>query len=235
MEKKIVFIGIGLLVIAIVVLLLSVFLLSGGVSKDITTANTTVAAHGFSDVPITYYGNTTIIAIYAIMGNATNIYVLNASDFSAWSGHMNSTASNTSGIAYAQALGVNGTYVYSNVSNIVIPIVLKEFSKGGGHSGKAYLVIDNTLGSKSYANAVNATISYFPLNSSTLLLGDALGYGVIIAVIAAIILIVWGLFKKPKADASNPKVKEKDKNDKVYVDRLYKGIKGGKGKKDSDS
>ncbi len=227
MRKKIVYIGIGLLILSIVLFIVAGFLLSSGLGSSIMATNLTVQAGGFSSVPITYYSNTSALAVYAVINNPANLYLMNHSSFTSWSGYMDSSR-NASGIKYAEQLGINSTHIFPNTSFSVIPINLKGSATSNLSANRIYVVIDNTLGSKSSTMALNASVSYLPLESSRLIISAVLGYGVIILAIAAIVLIIWGLVKKdklasPMVDGKNV---PKDQQEKEYVDQLYKGVKG---------
>jgi hypothetical protein len=227
MKKKLVFIGLGLLVIAIVLFILSGYVLSKGFSKGVNLTNLTVMANGFSYLPITYNGSVSAVAIYAILNNPANLYLLNSSSFSKWYNYMNLNGSAVSGYQYAQHIGINSSYLYKNASLEVIPVNLKAGSNTGNYSGGIYLVIDNTKGSKSSAMQVNASVSYIPLVASTVLVSAALGYAVLILGLAGVILIIWGLLKKDETVRST-EGKGATAGQKEYLNKLYKGVKKGK-------
>ena len=230
MDKRIALIGVGLLILAIVLLVVLGFLFSGSASKNLQVTNLTVSSHGFSYLPITYYSNTVAIAIYSITNKPANLYLMNGSAFNAWYSHM-SNSINTSGIQLAENVGVNSTYIYRNVTMQFIQL-LHGPAIAANSTGKIYLVVDNTQGSKSYDSSLNATLSYYLLQPSNLAATTALGYTFligIIVVIAAIAVIIWGLVRKrqEKANTGNPK----DDEQKSYLDQLYSGVKLNKRKK----
>lgn len=230
MRKKLVYIGVGLLIIAIVLFVISGYLLSGGLSKSIVLTNLTVGAHGFSDVPVIYGNNATALAVYMLVESPANLYVLNGTTFSTWSNYVKSNK-NASGLNYVKTLNVNSSYIFQNKTVEVVPI---RISKSAAYNNtlpanKLYIVIDNTFGSKSTSTPINATVSYLPLDESRLLISAVLGYGVIIIGIAAIIVIIYGFIKKdpnqgmPTTIGGKPVAK--NQNEKDYVDQLYKGVK----------
>lgn len=240
MDKKILLIGVMLLVVAIVIFFISGYLSTNGVKNNIAVRNFTIKPDSFAYLPITYKSNTSVLAIYAILSQPTNIYLLNQSTFLQWSKYIgaNTTAS---GLKYVESLGVNSSYIQTNQSIAVLPLNAKSVRVANYFEQQTvYIVVDNTPGSKSSASGLNATISSLPLSSSSILGYAALGYGVILLAIAAVIVIIWGVFRKPKVVAmpttaapTNNKKLSKEQRDKEYVDRLYKGVKGSK-KKDQD-
>ncbi len=231
MKKKLVLIGLALLIVAVVLFILSGYLLTKGFAGNISFTNLTVSAHNFSYAPVTYNRSTSAVAVYAVISSPTNLYLLNGSMFVRWYGYMSANKSAVSGYEYAQRIDSNSVYLFKNTSFELIPLNLKVAPIANNSSGRLYVVVDNTKGSKSYDTHANATISYVPLNTSTVLLSAGLGYGVLILGIAGIIIIIWGLLKK---DGETKKGNKTGKNEvsedqKAYLDQLYKGVKKGKG------
>lgn len=228
MKKKLALIGIVLIIAAVILFVLSGYLLSSGVGNNIKLTNLTISPGSFSYVPIDYGGNISALAIYAVMQKPTNLYILNNSTFNSWDTYVNGNAS-ASGITRVQDLGVNSSHIFKNATLEVIPIRLSN-SPHSNISGTTYVVIDNTQGSNSSNIRFNASISYVELHSSNLLLSAALGYAVFIIGIAGIIILIWGLVSKaPEPKGTDEEQKTKEQKDKEYVDKLYKGIKRRKG------
>ncbi|MDE1871169.1 MAG: hypothetical protein KGI06_02930 [Candidatus Micrarchaeota archaeon] len=230
MKKKLVFIGLGLIAVAVAMFLLSGYLLSSGLGNNIQLTNLTINAGGFSYVPISYGRNISALAIYAVMGKPANLYILNNSTFNSWRSYVVANSS-ASGIKYMLRSGINSSYIYRNTTLEVIPIRLSSTPYSSA-SGKLYIVVDNTPGSSSSNVPVNASISYIQLHSSNLLTSAALGYGVFIIGISGIIILIWGFVKKGEpgdGKDSKDEAKSKEQKDKEYVEQLYKGVKKKKG------
>jgi hypothetical protein len=235
MRKKLVFIGIGLLVLAVILFVLSGYLLTKGFSGNISFNNITIGAHNFSYSAIHYNKNSSAMAVYALLGSPADIYVFNSSTFTRWYAYMNPNKSVGNGYHYASSIDANSAYLFSNATIQVIPLDFKNYPVPTNGSGSLYIVIDNTGGSKSAGTHVNASISYIPLNTSTVVTSAAVGYGVLISGLAGIILIIWGLLKKDEQEKVKGADKDKVTSDqKRYLDQLYKGVKKGKSK-DNDS
>lgn len=241
MKKKIVLIGVALLVLAIVFLAIDSTIGIGG-SKP-TTSNFTVGADNFSYLPVEYNSSIAILAIETLLSSPTNIYILNGSAFSAWSSRIKGNSS-ADGLAYIEKMGVNSSYVASNRSIATIPISLEgnKVLQNNLTLNKIYVVIDNTHGSKSYATQVNATVSYLTIVStkvsSTLAISLVFSVGFILLLVAGIIVIVYGILKKDVENAAQGAAKgvsAKEQKDKEYVDQLYKGIKSKKKRSGGDS
>lgn len=233
MKKKLVLIGVGLLVVAVVLFVLSGYLLTKGFSGNINFSNVTVGAHNFSYTSIRYNKSSSAVAIYALLGSPANLYVFNSSTFTRWYGYMSVNKLSANGYQYAQTIDANSIYLFSNATIQVIPLNFKNYPITVNGSSSLYVVIDNTAGSKSAATPVNASVSYIPLNTSTVVTSAALGYGVLISGLAGIILIIWGLVKKDEQDKiKGPDKKAVSSDQKKYLDKLYKGVKKSKSKDD---
>jgi hypothetical protein len=227
MKKKLVFVGVGLLLAAVVLFIISGYILSSGFKKNVNLTSLTINADDFSYAQLSYNSSIAGIAIYALMSSPSNLYLLNSSLFTQWYDYMNQNRSVADGYQYARHIGVNSSYLFRNVSLQVIPVNLRSGSVPKNFSGKLYVVVDNTQGSKSSATSLNATLSYIPLGGSTIWTSAALGYGVLILGLAGIIIIIWGLVKKDEPGNLGGK-DEAAKSQKEYVDKLYKGIKNKK-------
>ncbi len=221
MIKKFVLIGVILVIAAIVVFFLTSYLLTNSLGGKITMLNSTVAAGGYHEVRINYTNSTTIIALYTLISAPINLYVMNASAYSEWSGYMAANA-NASGVSEAGRLNLGAQGLFTNKTAGMVPIETNGVG-GQGTQGSVYVVMDNTHGSTSSAESVNATLWYVPVEKSGILISAAIGYSCFILGIAGIILIIYGLVKKGK-QAEEQKA-EKEKSDKAYVDRLYRNVK----------
>jgi hypothetical protein len=235
MRKKLVYIGIVLLIIAIILFGLSSYILGNSLKSNILTRNVTIGPGNYTYLQVNEAKGSVVLALSILLNNSANAYLLNVSQFSNWDNYMMAHR-NASGIAYASTI-VNSSYIYPNITQKVVPVLLK----GNQTNSTGYLVIDNGKGSPSTSMSVEGIISYIPLNSSAVLLTAGLGWGVIILGIAAIIVIVYGAIKSdepkevaaPALPGGNTKTL-KDQKDQEYVDNLYKGVKSS-GKKKAKS
>jgi hypothetical protein len=114
MIKKFIYIGLVMILVAVILAVLSGYLLTNSTGKQVVASNITVNASSFADLPIQLH-NSTALAIYVVEANATNIYILNSAQFSEWSSYMDSHG-NASGVGYVETLGVNSTYIFKNKS-----------------------------------------------------------------------------------------------------------------------
>ncbi len=223
MLKRTVFIGIALIVVALVL-----FAISGEVAKSssgpLRITNLTVAPESYSYTAVTYSNNASAIAIYAFINKPANIYVLNGSAFSEWSSHV---SGNVSGIAYAHEIGVNSSYIVQNKTLAIIPLIVN--GTASNSISTVYVVVDNTNGSPSSASRLNVSVSHVEVKGSAIVVTSALSFGFIILIIAGIIVLIYGLVKKPKAVEpfpGNETPDKADRNSKEYIDNLYKVASG---------
>jgi F0F1-type ATP synthase assembly protein I len=241
MNKKLVLIGLGLIILAII--FLAVDSTNGIGGNKITENNLTIGANSFSYLPVNYGNNVSILAVDAVVSAPVNIYVLNVSTFSSWDSYMQSNKG-ASGLSYVKSLGVNSTYILENKSVDILPISLVKNNVLPDNLAvnKLYIVVDNTPGSQSSSLPINATLSYLTVLSSkvssALIISFVFGIGFIVLLGIGIVVIVYGIFKKSaaeKVDKSGHSVKStKDQKNKEYVDQLYKGVKTKKKKSADD-
>ena len=223
MIKKFVYLGIGLIILAVVLFIISGYLFSNEITNSVSFVNLTVRANSFSYYVANYH-NTSEIAIYALADQPVNFYLMNSTAFSGWSGQVSSNKS-ANGLRYAQQLKLNATSIFENQKTIMAPVLVNGSGSYPGNS--VYVVIDNTFGSSSVGMPLNASVAYFPLRISRIVYYDMIGVAAIILFIAGIIVSLYGAFKKsvPKTDSSGNAVPTKEDRDKEYVEQLYKGVK----------
>ena len=180
--KKFVYYGLLFIIIAIVLALVAGYLLNSKVGGSVSSTNVTANAGSFAYVQIPG-GNYTALALYMVLANNTNMYVMNSSTFSEWSGYLGANSS-ASGLSRARALGLSGNYTFVDKRSVYTQL----FTGNGSSSSMngAYVVIDNTPGSNSSKIAVSGIVTYIPIKLSSLLVYEA-------PVILAIILAIAGL------------------------------------------
>ncbi|MCL5430306.1 MAG: hypothetical protein M1504_02405 [Candidatus Marsarchaeota archaeon] len=249
MIKKIVYIGVILIVAAAVVLLISGASAGGVVSglKNLTKMqNFTVNGGAFAYLPLQSV-NSSLLAV-GVLNHKVNVYLLNSTAFPLWENSVSNTLAPGGGNGLYSALQLEGKgafLIYENATNVTIPanLQLGNFSASPAlyalneslyKNGMYYVVVDNTHGSASYSNQVIANFLYLlpPTNStsaatiynfnSTLGTLFILGVVFIVLLVAGIIVIAYGLLKKRQPTAETPTVKGGPT--KEEVDRLYRGV-----------
>ncbi|MCW6160043.1 MAG: hypothetical protein LVQ95_03085 [Candidatus Micrarchaeales archaeon] len=252
MIKKIVYVGLIFLAAALII-----FLVSGSISSAISqnlqglslTQNLTIPQKSFSFVAMPLTNASTF---YIAVGNFTkplNVYLFNNSAFLSWKG---SLTGNTPANPLAAAVGLEGKgafFIYNSVTVATIPAYLGSANITPLYStslnktyaaGNYYFVMDNTNGISS-SMSVNATVAYLPpLTNSSLKSGAFanigsefqqevyLGVFFFIFLVVGVVVIVWGIMKKPKSEAEAPaygwKPAKKDEVNPNYVNQLYKNV-----------
>jgi hypothetical protein len=248
MRKKFVYIGLILLVIAVVMFIIFVITspFSGVLSKITTMYNVSVSSGSFYDVPLSTTNALRGLVFVKLFNGSANVYLFNASTFQAWNSKVQGNAT-ASGIASARTLGPGiGALIASNVN--VSQITLTENLSAtkanasvvgfSGFNGTAYLVIDNTEGSASSNTIVKGAVLYLALTQSNLSMYEGIGAEVLIIgiveialIIAGLVLVIYGAMKKD-SDAVPGTIDAKGEASKEYIDSLYKNVD--KKKKKSD-
>ncbi len=231
--KKFVYYGLVLIVVAIVLALISGYLLNGKVSKSITSVNVTVNSGSFTDVAIGG-GNYSAIAVYMIMENNTNMYLMNGSTFAKWSNELEANKS-SSGLSIARALGINSSYVFVDKRDVYTQLLTQPSSGLNSSLSGTYVVIDNTAGSNSTAIGFNGQVTYIPLQLSSLLVYEIPMILALIVGLAGLIVLIYGIVKKGEQALASTVLttdgKTKEQSDKEYIDQIYKGVDSDKKKR----
>ncbi|MFI5412733.1 MAG: hypothetical protein ACHQX1_02485, partial [Candidatus Micrarchaeales archaeon] len=142
-------------------------------------------------------------------------------------------------------------YIFKNAINATVPVGFAPIGAAPVYStnqssiypkGAYYFVVDNTNGSVSANNKLQASIIYLPpLSNSSITSGPfaglsnqinqelIFGFLFFVLLVAGVIVIIYGFIKKPKGEAvAAPvygKLQKEDKNiDQSYVDKLYKDV-----------
>lgn len=255
MDKRMVLIGIVLLVVAFLV-----FLANNSVSTSLVTGlsnlsvsqNLTVLPYSYGYVVLPIQGNAqTFYILLSNFSKPINSYLFNSSAYTKWKSAVTANVP-ANGFDTAVSLERNGTFfIFRNSTLASVPSQLISNNKSVVYStsenasyvnGTYYLVLDNTNGSESANSVVNAEIKYLaPITNSTLQTSKLsnisnsfqtalwLGVAFFFLLIAGIILLVFGFFRKRRdqLEAMPPPGKEKLKNDEVskeYVDKLYSNL-----------
>ncbi|MCL4373385.1 MAG: hypothetical protein M1360_00485 [Candidatus Marsarchaeota archaeon] len=228
MRKKVVYAGLILLVLSIALLYVSNAEAQNAIKGYGSTSNVTVKNDSFSVIPINRASTANAItAIFVYANNALNEYVFNASTFSQWKSAMLGNSS-ASGIHYAKLFDKGNTsIIYSN--NAIVSLILPQ----NVSSRYSYLVIDNTPGSNSSSIDVPARIMVLATPESALIPfagGDIAG---VIILLSGIIVIIYGLLRKPKVYAQpegGAGGAANASSESAYIDSLYKSIESNKRK-----
>ncbi len=253
MDKKIVYIGLGLIVIAIVLFLINIYLgssVSSGFQNVLLTQNLTINGGAFSSVSINATNNSYFF-VAAQLSKEANIYLFNSSAYKSWK---SAVSSNSPVHGITAAIGLEGKgafYIFKNTINASIPQGLGISAQNATYAtnstalypaGTYYVVIDNTNGSASYQSQVLAHVLYLPpITNSSITSGPLAGLGgqitqeiwlglaFFIILVAGLVVTVYGYFKKPKfaTTAATPFGKPATPGSEVdtqYVDKLYKNV-----------
>ncbi len=257
MRKKFIYIGLILIVVAFVLLFAAASVLSSTAKSFLTEQNITVSSMSFDKVQLLMANQSMIVAM--ISTKPVNLYLFNSSGFAAWTTVLSS--SNTPS-GYLSALSLEGSgllFGYSDARTATIPY---ESTLGnetpfytnnavtGLLSGTYYIVVDNTNGSSSYLESFNASLLYPSQtqpnehSKEDLAAGGlvVLGISFFALLIAGIILIAYGIIKKPPEEAATPQQgskvplqpKEKGAMSDEQIDKLYKKLEKKSKKKTSD-
>ena len=242
--KKSIYLGIGLILIAIVIFLFSRSVGISSIMKDVAglmiMKNVVITNNSFYTLKLSL--SNTPLAFYAIASNDINFYLMNSKAYNTWnSSYFIKKYGN--GIVRAEHLEKDGIImIYNNTKNMGFPIapsynvsyVIKNFNNTNITNSTYYLVADNTNGSKSNSTDVEFNIRYFPnLNSNNTttyqnynklknswktVIIETLIAGIFFVI--GIITILYMLIKKKR---KKNKEKIKDKNED-YINELYKNI-----------
>ncbi len=263
MNKRIVLIGIVLIVLGIIAAIIasstfsnSIQLLAGQLLRNATIHS---AQQNYAYLPINVT-NASQIYVLAELNKSSNFYVFNGSAFGVWVSAVKN-ATNASGIRTAVSLEGKGAYFIAENSTFVDTAssvapnstenIVYAASNAVEPAGTYYAVSDNTNGSASANNGTVLTklVYYMPGTISSNTLAEYSGPGdtvlassiaFLALVIAGIILVIYGVWKKPKPDVVPAQFQEPKKDDTPnkpgekaddYISGLYDRIEGRKGKK----
>src|SRR5271157_3327394 len=159
MQKKLVLYGLLLIAISIVIFIVSGISFGGNVIGQIPTQNITVPSYGFSYMQINT-SNASTAVVSAILSNAINVYIFNASNYALWQ-HYTSISNSVAGLGYALSLyHGNSSFVFANTALLMPENVSAVLPKSRLYNNSIYIVMDNTNGSFSSNRVVNARVVY---------------------------------------------------------------------------
>ncbi|EET90474.1 MAG: hypothetical protein LVQ97_02925 [Candidatus Micrarchaeales archaeon] len=221
MDKRFIYAGLVLVVIAIVSIIIvfdTVSSVSQAPPSILKVVNFTVGSNSYYYSGFVANGSYIVLALISSK-RPLNFYLLNSSTFGEWASYMGSNtsvAANASGFAYAKGLvGKGAVTIFRNATNVTMPYIStyaisgpyyqsnsSNISIGELPHGKYYVVADNTFGSASHNSSVNTTmLIYSPdIKVSSL---RSYGYTVVaggtvsvLAIISGIVLLIIGLLKR---------------------------------------
>ncbi len=221
MRKKIVIIGLVLIVAAFI----ASFLLS--YINPFMYMNTTISGNGFFSINFSMPSNTSS-ALFMFAGRfnkSINFYSFNLTAFQKWKALVGANPAN--GLSYAKALEGNGTLaILTNVTSIALPAehnitnATLVYSSNRSVSNETEVFVMQGI-----SGITNASIAYIPpVTASTLSkypsISNAIyymGLGSLSAIVLFIVglgMIIYGLIKKPKLPAAQKQsideLKERD-------------------------
>jgi hypothetical protein len=205
MERRIFYIGVGLLIAAVAVLIINGYFASGlasGLQNILIMKNLTINSYNFSSIAISST-NSSYLFIIAAANKPVNMYLFNGSGFFNWQHYalppiipcpINATTNTAtcthipkpSGLSRAIALEGKGAFViFKNATNVTIPQSISSTTTPLYASnstlyppGTYYLVIDNTNGSASSSTQLQAKVVYLPpINNSSITSGPLSSFG----------------------------------------------------------
>ncbi len=226
MRKKIVIIGLVLIAAAFLIS----FLLS--YVNPFMYINTKIPAGGFLPINFSIPSNKTPV-LFAFLGRfnkSINLYSFNSTAFQKWAAL--AIANPENGLAYAESMEGNGTFaILTNVTSIALGMSYSRnltnativYSSNKSISNETEVIV-----MQSTKGITNASIAYIPpITQYTLSkypnISHAFAYisigsvSGIIMFIAGIMLVIFGLIKKPKAkEAEKQSVEELKERDLLY-------------------
>ncbi|MDE1868822.1 MAG: hypothetical protein KGH60_02545 [Candidatus Micrarchaeota archaeon] len=227
MRKKIIYIGLALIAIAIASFFISGSLLGSSIRNGIMAENLTVHQGSYASLPITM-ANRSVLVVQASLSKPAYIYIFNNVTFSRWVSGMN-TVKNFSGISYARLILPNNSFIGnpSSLAELVYPKNLSALSSAENRS--IDVVVDNTNGSPSSNGTVAAQLEWVQVGASAIGPYQIVNVINILLFIAGIIVVAYGAIKKrPEAQGGKPG-DGKANVSQEYVDALYKNVDRAKG------
>lgn len=226
MLKKITYIGVALMLIALVVIIVTALLLNHTIGSKLERYNLTVGAHNYTYVKIVQ--NTTLVSmVYEVSSGPSNLYVVNSSVLAGMKAYLSGNPS-ASAYSYITSAKVDPNDTQLNSTHAAVTLYNLP-SKAANKTDVLYVVLDNTKGSSSATSALNATVLFVKFNPSAGIAYSLTYIVCIIVFIAGIVVTVYGLLKKDSVVGDVTKPMGKD--DQEYIDSLYKNVDKGKTRK----
>ncbi len=211
MIKKIVYVGIAVLVISIAVFFIFGGLVSNSISGTTSKSNMTVGAHNYTYMALSAKKQGTIYVMEEGSTQPLNLYLLSSAQLGAFESYVNASKA-YSGEGFANMDNINSTDVAINATSF------GPYSFYNSNTVQ-YLVEDNTFGI--YSNTLVSSIVLFaPLSESTGLLYSIISIIILLGIIAGVVLIIYGLIKSDRSKADIAPLAPTSE-DKAYVDKLY--------------
>lgn len=230
MRKKIVYIGLALIAIAIASFFISGSLLGSTIRNAILAENLTVQAGGYTSLPLVL-GNQSVLVVQAALNKPAYIYIFTNATFTKWVSGSKATK-NFSGIAYAKLIAPNNSFVGNPVAvaELVYPKNLSMLSSAANRS--IDVVVDNTNGSPSSNSVISGQLEWVQVGAGAVGPYQIINVINVLLFISGIIIAIYGAIKKsPEAAATignTSKDATPNKANQDYVNELYKNVDKGK-------
>jgi hypothetical protein len=199
MIKNYLYAGAVLVVIAVVAFYIVAGYITSGSPTSIT--NVTVLGGHIQDVPI-LVNSSQISIIFVFATNLTNIYFLNQSMFNGLSSYISGNSLH-SAYSYVSAQGLNKSDAFIS-NNTAVKEINQVEAKNVTPSYYIYAVVDSTPGSPSYNGIVNASVVYKSYSYGDWISHSGEALVAVVALIAGVALLIYGVVKKPKYEAEAP-------------------------------
>lgn len=221
MIKKLAYIGLAILIISIVIFFAFGGIVSNSIANNTNRSNVTIGAHNYTYVTISPKNKGMLYVMEEGSQYPINLYLLNSNQLGAFMSYVNSSSSH-SGMGFGSADNINKTNVALN-STVFGPYSFYNSNE------IEYLVEDNTYGS--YSNTiVSSVVLLAPIKESVGLIYSVISILLLIGIIAGIVILIYGIFKKDKSkDLSTAAQPTSD--EKTYVDQIYSKARQKKGKR----
>lgn len=209
MQKKLVYIGIGLIILAILVIFIAP---SVAIQFKTSTYNTTLAANQLLTVPLNFSQEAFLLLVYK--SNSTiSFFVFNNSAY-----HSLNTGSNI----YPQAVALEGKGALSITPNSTVgsfPGAITNATSGSYFNPNSTILPPGNYYAVFQGNPIKTTPLKYQINvndslSSNLLSIAALGVVFLIALVGGLIAIAYGIIRK---DASSSEAQADEQAKKAYA------------------
>ncbi len=211
MIKRLAYIGLAVLIISIIIFFVFGGVVSNSIASNTNKSNLTIGVHNYSYTTITPKSKGMLYVMEEGSQYPINLYLLNANQLGAFVSYVNASSAH-SGAGFEAADNINKTDVALN-STTFGPYSFYNSNE------TQYLVEDNTYGS--YSNTiVQSVVLLAPIKESIGLTYSIISILLLIGIIAGIVILIYGIFKKEKPKDASTVIQPTD-DEKAYVDQIY--------------
>ncbi len=260
MMKKVVYVGLLLIVIAVIIAIAGSFIGSNslqGLQQSITQQNITVAAGTYQSVQLNNPNASSLVIIAEHSSSPVSVYLFNSSGFSLWKTAL-SANSEISGLQDAISLAGEGAiYIFNDSTLAIMPYNTSSSSTQSNTGaissrplyypahvllpiGTYYIVVDNGQSGVSVNSRVaysapvpeqNVTTQLISPVAKELAFAAAFGTVVFVLFIIGMVITIWGLFKRPSDYGTVGKISEPpDRADEKAMNKYVDQLYKGVGK-----